>query len=198
MGSRWTTVAIIASGPSLTAEDCSLVEQAGIPAIAVNSSWKLARFCEVIYAGDVCWWDAYGKDIDIDAQLWSCTRQAVAKHKLNHHKAIGGYNSGMRALQFAIEQGADRIILLGFDCSLAHGLHWHGAHERTKNPDAGKVREWRRQFKQVSVKARMKGCEVINCSRHTELTCFEKRDLESVIESINRNVAVEGQQSVPA
>lgn len=178
MGSSW---AIIASGPSLTAEDCALIEASGLPTIAVNSSWKIARFASVLYAGDACWWDQYGSEVDIEADRWTCSRQAAAKHRINHHQASGGYNSGMRAIQFAIERGASRIILIGFDCSLQGGIHWHGPHELTKNPDAARVRKWHGQFKTVAALANLRRCEVINCSRHTELTCFPVRDLESVL-----------------
>lgn len=196
MGSKaWAgkTAAVIASGPSLTAEDCALIEATGLPTIAVNSSWQAARFASILYAGDACWWDAYGHEVDIPAEKWTCSRQAAAKHRINHHTACGGYNSGMRAIQFAVERGAKRVILLGFDCSLRHGVHWHGPHERTKNPDAAKVKNWRSQFKPVAALAEIKKCEVINCSRHTELTCFPVRDLESVIaEHHDSHMAVEG------
>lgn len=181
---RWAghTIAIIASGPSLTAGDCSLVEASGLTAIAVNSSWRLARFASILYAGDKAWWDAYGHEVDIPAEKWTCSRQAAAKHRINHHQAYGGYNSGMRAIQFAVERGASRIVLIGFDCSLANGLHWHGPHELTKNPDAAKVKKWHAQFKTVAALAKLLRCEVINCSRYTELTCFPTQELEAALE----------------
>lgn len=175
-------VAVIASGPSLTQADCDLIEAAGIPTIAVNSSWKMARFADAVYAGDACWWDAYGHEVDIPAEKWTCSRQAAAKHRINHHQAYGGYNSGMRAIQFAVERGAARVILLGFDCSIANGLHWHGAHDRTQNPDEGKVKKWHVQFKTVAALAKLRRCEVINCSRYTELTCFPTQELEAALE----------------
>lgn len=186
-------VAIIASGPSLTAEDCAAVERSGLLTIAVNSSWKMARFADAVYAGDACWWDAYGHEVDMPAEKWTCSRQAAARHGIKHHVAYGGYNSGMRAIQFAVERGAARVILLGFDCSIANGLHWHGAHDRTQNPDEGKVKKWRGQFRAVAALAKLRRCEVINCSRHTELTCFPVRDLESVLaEHHDSHMAVEG------
>lgn len=186
-------VAIIASGPSLTVEDCALIEASGLPTIAVNSSWKTARFASVLYAGDACWWDQYGHEVDIRAEKWTCSRQAATKHRINHHHAYGGYNSGMRAIQFAGERGASRIILAGFDCSLKGGIHWHGPHELTKNPDAARVRKWHDQFKSAAALAKLRLCEVINCSRYTELTCFPTRDLESVLaEHYDSHVAVGG------
>lgn len=180
---KWTgcTVVCIASGPSLTSKDCAQVARAGLPTIAVNSSWKMARFCDVIYAGDSCWWDAYGAEIDIPAERWSCTRQAVQRFGVNHHVVYGEYNSGMRAIQFAIWQGAARVILLGYDCSLVNGSHWHGDHGKTKNPDPKKVSSWHRHFGQVAAEASTAGVDVVNCSRSTALTSFQRVSLEEAL-----------------
>ncbi|ORL58111.1 hypothetical protein [Pseudomonas putida] len=176
-------VACVASGPSLTPGDCETIESARLPTVAVNSSWKAARFCEVIYAGDLAWWDGYGSEIDIDAERWTCTRQAARKHAINHHPVYGAYNSGMRAIQFAVARGASSIVLLGYDCSLSNGIHWHGEHDKSKNPDAGKVAAWFGQFAVAAGEARSAGCRVMNCSRETALTCFERASLHDALVS---------------
>lgn len=183
---RWEnqTAACIASGPSLAAEDCAAVEKAGIPAIAVNSSWKLAPFADVVYAGDLAWWKAYGAEIDIDIEKWTCSSQAAKLYGLNCHKAGGEYNSGLRALQLAIHFGAKRIILLGYDASVKDGVHWHGKHEKTKNPDEARCIKWQRQF----MKLELKGAEVINCTPGSALECFPKMTLSEAI-SLERPAA---------
>lgn len=184
MGSRpWQdkAVVIIASGPSLTKEDCDLVRRSGCPTIAVNSSWKIAPFADVLYAGDACWWDEYGAEVTIPAERWTCSRQAAAKHKIKLHSAYGPYNSGSRAIQFALERGARRVVLLGFDCSVEDGTHWHGDHERTKNPTAEKAASWHRQFAAVALQARVRQAEVINCSRKTVLKAFPTGDLAKAL-----------------
>lgn len=194
-GKPWTgqAVVVIASGPSLTQEDCDLIEQSCFITIAVNSSWKMARFADVLYAGDLAWWKAYGHEVDIPAERWSCTRQATHHFRTKYHHTYGGeFNSGQRAIQFAVERGAARVILLGFDGSVRHGLHWHGPHDKTGNPDEVKVKKWRRQFALVAAQAKRAGCEVVNCSRYTELTCFPMESLENTLESVNRDVALEG------
>ncbi len=176
----WTgkTVACIASGPSLTLADCQAVESAGLPAIAVNSSWQLARFCDVLYAGDSAWWEAYGGAVDIPAERWT--------HNPNVAKALGiqavgkgqsVLNSGYRAIELAIHFGAARVLLLGYDCSVRQGTHWHGDHDKTKNPDHRRCAEWLNQFGRLV----RNGAEVINCSRSTELTCFPRLPLEEAL-----------------
>ena len=191
-----TTFAVIASGPSLTQADCDLIEAAGIPTIAVNDSWRMARFARFVFAGDAAWWDAHIEEIDIVAERWTSSRQAAEAHGLRLYPWAGEYNSGALAICLVVHLRACRVILIGADCSIACGLHWHGAHEKTRNPTADRVRLWHAHYAQAERIAAENGCEVVNCSRHTELTCFPVRDLESVLESVNRDLAVEGQSAV--
>jgi hypothetical protein len=170
----------IASGPSLTASDCELVKQSGIKTVAVNNSWQMATFCNYIYAGDSKWWAVNNDKINISAERWTCSDKAANTYKLHYHIAAGPYNSGMRAIQFGISKGFKSIALLGYDCSLKNGIHWHGSHteEPLRNPDEAKVKKWHDQFKRVSDMAKKQGVSIINCSRYTELECFEKMTLE--------------------
>jgi hypothetical protein len=178
-GFDWTgcTVVCIASGPSLSADDCERVERSGLPTIAVNTSWKMARFAQVLYAGDACWWNANIAEVDIAAQRWTCSGNAATKHEINFHSMCGAYNSGLRAIQLAMDFGAKKILLLGYDCSVKHGTHWHGEHKKTKNPTAAKCHMWQAQFARI----KNKKCEIINCSRVTALSCFTKKPLEEVL-----------------
>ncbi|WP_368655397.1 hypothetical protein ABRY94_11740 [Castellaniella ginsengisoli] len=190
------TVAVIASGPSLTQADCDLIEEAGIPAIAVNDSWRMARFAQIVFAGDGAWWDAHIGAVDIPAARWTSAQPAAERYGLNRYPWAGEYNSGALAVQLAAIQGAERAILIGADCSIARGLHWHGPHEKTKNPTADRVRLWHQHYAQAGAIAAAGGCEVVNCSRHTDLTCFPVRNLESEIERFNRDLAVARQSAV--
>lgn len=172
------TVACIASGPSLRAEDCQLIEAAGLPTIAVNSSWKAARFASAIYAGDPDWWHQYGKEIDIPAERWTHNPNAAQTLGIKANgKGSSVLNSGYRAIELAIELGATRVLLLGYDCSVAAGTHWHGDHDKTKNPDAKRCAVWLNQFARLD----MRGAQVINCSRETALTCFPRMRLEDAL-----------------
>jgi hypothetical protein len=173
----------IASGPSLTASDCELIRESGVKTIAVNNSWQMAPFCNFIYAGDGKWWDEFNDKITIPAERWTCSHTAANVYQINYHIAAGAYNSGMRAIQFGISQGFKNIALLGYDCSLKNGVHWHGPHigETLRNPNELKLAKWKIQFAAVAKNAKKLGVRVINCSRHTELECFEKMSLEEAL-----------------
>ena len=177
---KWTgcTVACVASGPSLCAEDCQALEGAGLPTIAVNHSWQMSRLSDVVYAGDRVWWEQYGHEIDIPAERWTHNPNAAqALGILANGKGQSVLNSGYRAIELAITFGAARVLLLGYDCSVRHGTHWHGDHQKTKNPDHRRCAEWLNHFGRLA----RNGAEVINCSRETALTCFPRMSLEEAL-----------------
>lgn len=177
-----TTFVCIASGPSLNAHDCELVRASDIPTIAVNSSWQLTPWCDHLYAGDLAWWDANISGIPQAPKRWTCTRQASAKYSLNLHEAYGEYNSGLRAIQLAFQLGAERVLLLGYDCTVQCGTHWHGDHADTKNPTESLCRKWNAQHSRLPERER-----VVNCSRDTALTAYRlgmlEKELQKVVDS---------------
>ncbi len=162
------TVAVIASGPSLTQSDCDLVEKAKIPTIAVNMSWRMAPFARILYAGDFVWWEHYRNDITIDAERWTCCERAAKDYEINYHHARGAYNSGLRAVELALEMGASKIMLLGFDASIKSGVHWHENYKKTKNPDELRCHKWLSQFDYL------RGKPIINCAYNSALKQFPK------------------------
>lgn len=176
---------VMASGPSLGFDDYAdvkLVEQCGIKTIAVNSTWKDAPWCDVLYAGDGIWWKYNHKDVDIDAEKWSCSKNPSilygVKYRPRHIKP--GYNSGANAVELAVNvYKASTVIMLGFDCSVKHGVHHHANHKHTRNPDKDRCSRWKPQFK--NLKQKTKHANVINCSRYTEITHFPRADLRETL-----------------
>ena len=175
------SVVIIASGPSLTREDCRAVEQSGLTAVAVNTAWTYARFCHAIYAGDMTWWRNYGADIDIDVPKYTLSQGAAHAFGITHHKSRikSGYNSGLMALEMAINFGASRVLLLGFDCSVKNGTHYHGDHSKTPNPTHAKCKLWMGYAQRLVDMYR--DADIINCSRQTEYDAFPRQSLADAI-----------------
>ena len=50
----------------------------------MNNSWEIVPFCNYIYAGDKNWWDEYNDKINIDAERWTCSPNAVNTYKINY------------------------------------------------------------------------------------------------------------------
>lgn len=172
-----------ASGPSLSREDCVRAEQSGFPVIAVNSTWKRVPFASYIFACDFSWWKASLCHITIPAEKWTDSRAAHRRFGIHFFPEERGspLNSGRRAVEFALWLGAERVLLLGYDCSLSRGTHWHGDHpEGLKNPTAESVRLWQREFDRYAPALNARA-EIINCSAETALTCFRRRQLQEVL-----------------
>lgn len=170
----------IGSGPSLTKADCDLV--AGLPTIVVNDCWKMAQ--GILYAGDLSWWDKYHDKIDrVKGECYTRSATAARKYGLKLFEGTRGkYNSGQKAIELAAHLGASRIILIGFDCSVAKGIHWHGKHlGGLRNPGPNSVKSWHDEFLQMTLQVKLP--PVVNCSRYTELECFPKVALEIALAS---------------
>ena len=174
----------IASGPSLTRADCDLVAKSGAKVCCVNNTWEMFNQVDYLYAGDLKWWKAYSDKISIPVgEKWTCAKSAARLFDVNLHRAAGPFNSGMRAIQWAISQGFKMIGLLGYDCSLKGGTHFHGDHtfEKARKLTNQKVKKWQFQFMKVERQARKEKAKIYNCSRYTELGCFPVAKLEDVL-----------------
>lgn len=175
------TFICIASGPSLTPDDCLCANDSGLPVIAINNSWALVPGCEHIYAADCCWWEEYGAGVTSEAARWCGDEFTARRFGINCLLSAipGSFNSGQRAIELAIHLGASRVLLLGYDCSIRHGIHWHGKHQLLANPDKFSVARWHDEFSRLQAIAG--GAEIINCSHHTQLTCFPRQSLEAAL-----------------
>ncbi|MCS4265006.1 hypothetical protein [Serratia sp. BIGb0163] len=176
-----STMVCIASGPSLTRSDCLLAVKSEYPIIAVNTSWRLVPECQYLFAADFAWWEKHHSSVGISAELWTVSARAHTRYGLNLFMPgdDGSFNSGQRAIQLAEYLGARRIILLGYECSLENGKHWHGDHpDKMHNPTHQEVERWHREF--AALNKSFPDVEIINCSRRTALTCFQKNIPESL------------------
>jgi hypothetical protein len=92
-------------------------------------------------------------------------------------KAYG--NSGAGCVSLALFGDAARVIMLGFDCQHTGGqAHWHGNHPRGL-ANAKQIDRWPKLFEQL--KNDHPEAEILNASRETALTCFERVALEDVL-----------------
>ncbi|WP_237929956.1 hypothetical protein [Buttiauxella sp. S19-1] len=176
------TFICIASGPSLTAYDCAQATDSGLPVIAVNSSWLAVPECQHIFAGDYLWWAHNHDVVSPGAERWTQSQRACDKYGLRFFRPAdsGPFNSGQRAIQLAAHLGAERVILLGYDCTLANGAHWHGRHPATMhNPVPREVSRWHSDFS--SLTGLLPDVEIINASRHTALACFPQSTIEAAL-----------------
>jgi hypothetical protein len=187
------TVAIIASGPSLTKDDCDLIKSYKWPTIVINDSYRIAPFADVLYACDGSWWDVHYPRVkeDYSGELWTQDKNIANKYNINYVKSANkaglgvdniihqGANSGYQCINLAYLWGAKRIVVIGLDCSAdpSGKTHWFGLHQVGLS-NSHPFSRWISSFNVLATDLKKHNIEVINASRRTSLTCFDRRALE--------------------
>lgn len=182
------TVAVLASGPSMSSVVASTVRVAAIPAIVVNETFRLAPWADLLYAADEDWWK-----VTPEAMQFSGMKVSVAKipgvRKLINTGVTGfdpdpacirtGGNSGYQAIHIAAHCGASRILLCGFDM---HGNHWHPEHKHPlKTTPQETYPRWCSRFEVLAVELKDRGVTVLNCTPGSALKVFPMADLNEAL-----------------
>lgn len=177
---------ILASGPSLAWDDYAdvkAVQTAGLKTIAINTTWSAAKFCDVLYAGDLNWWQTNPRHPGLNpaVQKYTCSKKAAVAYGAKYWQRVSkSYNSGANAIDLAANvYKSPLIILLGCDVSLQKGIHHHGAHTKSANPTEKRLHLWHKHF--AAAKAAAPNARIINCSRYTTLKCFEQMPLQQAL-----------------
>lgn len=111
---------------------------------------------------------------------WNVRRVTVVKSidrlLVSEFGIIGwGGNSGFGALNLAVQFGAQRIVLVGFDMRIDKGVHWHGLHKGgLSNPNTKNVERWRRVIDEVAPVLTALGIAVVNASPVSALAAYPK------------------------
>lgn len=203
---RYAAAVVVASGPSLVQEDVDAAvawRDAGPyrAVVVVNNSFLAAPTADMLYAGDLAWFERYAAEAARvflgqvwtgsvpAAQKWPAVRyvRRVEGDKLPRDGiCVGGpvSNSGLQAIYLAACCGAERIALLGFDGGPAPDgrTHWHAPHEAPLRP-CYQSEDWPDLFARGAEQLRARAVAVTNCSRETRLTSFQRTDLKTWISS---------------
>jgi hypothetical protein len=186
---------LIGGGPSITQDQIDLIREAhksgSIYVIAINNAYEIAPWADVLYACDAVWWKwHYEKTLDF--QGLKITRSLKAKQNYpdliwiegeahdqglsrRQDSIVNGRIGGYQAINLAVNFGAKRILLVGFDMRDIGGLsHWHGDHPNMQRPI------WKHRiehFKNMLPDLKERSIEVINCSPGSALDAFPMSDL---------------------
>lgn len=184
MAGDWSQVVCIASGPSLTVEDCEAVRQwrdpeAGRRVIAVNRCFEIAPWADALYAMDRAFWTVYRAQVRaVFAGKLYCRHAGIAGVQRYAGMKPLQSNSGAAAIELAVHLGAKRIVLLGYDAKYqGERRHWHADHPKPLG-NAGSVKKWPAHFERIAKTVR---AEIVNASRDTAIKAFPVVDLESAL-----------------
>lgn len=201
---RRECVAIIASGPSAS-KDAVQILRDRIHVIAINESWRLAPWADVLYGCDAEWWKLRagvpeftglkirGMPSPASAEMVrdenACRKypdlfrvdvETNSEDILSQPGRLGaGGNSGFQAVNLAVQFGATAILLIGFDM---RGSHWHGRHPQPlRNPDESSFPRWRKVLDGAAGKLRSLGVDVVNASPVSALNAYPKMTTERAL-----------------
>jgi hypothetical protein len=193
---RGSRALVVASGPS-AGEALAGIERRPCPTIAVNNSWRLCPWADVLYAGDAEWWatglgDEFpGLKISrsavpgVERVYLQKTGGGLYVNRLLFEPGLlgAGGASGFQALNLAVQFGAADIALVGFDARVDLGAHWHGPHVGLRNPSALTAKSWARHLDAAAPDLTARGIRVVNCSPISALTAYPKLDLREWLNS---------------
>jgi hypothetical protein len=184
--SRWhgATVVCLASGPSLTPADVELVRQwreggDGRRVVVVNTTFRAALWADCLVFVDRAWWGMYREEVtrDFRGAVVTPATGVPGIEKVKFTPPV--LNSGAAAIALAHQFGAQRVVMLGYDCKKTHRkVHWHGDHPPGLG-NGGSMKDWPEQFNRLSLQ--LAGFDVVNASRETALTCFKQAELAEAL-----------------
>ena len=191
------TCVIVASGPSAKTVPLEL-GRGKARFIAINTSWKLAPWADILFACDHSWWKQYNGCPEFEGLKLTTDARASAEFSGVRHvkcrkpedrlilrplNTVGwGSNSGFQCLNLAVQFQCAKIILVGFDMRIDKGLHWHGRHPGDmSNPSSRNIGRWRRAVDNAAGVIKDTGTRVINCSPDSALKAYPKMTFEDAL-----------------
>ena len=130
---KQSTVVCIGTGPSITQRQVDVARERGFVLYVCNNAFKLAPDAALLYGCNYKWWKHYWDEVrDLPCSKWTTNLQAAREFGINwireknapglsispcviHH----GHGSGYSLVSMAHRNGAERIVLLGYDLRYA-------------------------------------------------------------------------------
>ncbi len=178
------TVVIVGGGPSLKNFDLTGIEK--FKSIAVNSAFKLVPNADILFYADTRWWRWNSADIKkvfgtgrivstsscaaafLDPSVVRMGRDYRYQDQDEPLSTTPGYlsgsDSGYMAINLAVQMGASRIILLGFDMQFqGDETHWHPDHPITSQI-TDYVDRFAPTYPRLVQALHKRGIEIIRCT----------------------------------
>jgi hypothetical protein len=168
------------------------VRSSGIAAIAINTTFRLAPWADVLYAADIEWWGHldHHKDAMAFAGLKVSCQPVYGVNILRNTGVLGfdpdpgavrtGGNSGYQAIHIAMHAQASRILLCGFNMRSYDGAdHWHPEHPKGLRRTVPELyQRWCERFEALAASATERNIDIVNVTPDSALEVFRKSTLE--------------------
>jgi len=171
------THVVMATGPSVNKSiadsiygRCSLV--------AVSDAYRIAPWAEALVSADAAWWKAHPDALQFAGKRFGILHDFQGVKGVEKVTAASGTNSGLLGIMVAVQLGAKKIILLGFDMH-SPGTHFFGRHPAPlKSTPPARMEVFKRQFANYMPR----GVSIINCTPNSALNCYPKDSLENCLD----------------
>lgn len=190
-----STIAILASGPSLTREDVEYC-RGKCRTIVIKETVRLAPWADVFYAPDKKFFEYNGwegtamlegfaglrftldhfvsADVATYLQIGDKTGLSLDPTTLNT-----GQDSGYACINLAVLLGATKIVLLGYDMHDDHGRdHWFGSHSWQTRPPYSQMLPF---YPSLVEPLRAAGVTVVNATKGSALECWQYQPLAQAL-----------------
>lgn len=170
--------------------------------IAIKESVDLCPWADAVYGCDAAWWRFRrglpefsgfkitwsGNHLDEYPDLARVKIAPGRKDKFGDGlirtpgTVGGGGNSGFQALNLAVQFGAARIILIGFDM-VEGGKHWYGRNHwpMSNNPDKTNFKRWIGALEGAAPMLKAWGVTVLNASPSSALKSYPVVTIEQAL-----------------
>jgi len=170
--------------------------------IAVNEAYKLGDWVDILFFGDAAYMKANKEQLlrfkglrvtcaegqPADRRFKFLKRHLVPKTdnygiSTEQSTLCWNNNSGSAAINLAVQLGAKKVILFGFDMKVDEGKnqHWHKAYKGDPRLLPSTFRKHLTPFSKIAEDLEMLGVEVINCSPDSEITVFPKMNFKDIV-----------------
>lgn len=186
------TVGVVATGPSLTREDCAYLRERVDGVIAVNRAYEFIPEADILYGTDgLKFWEWYPEARAFPGLKWALTPTNYDIPLLRYTGDEGldldpdalrsGQNSAYAAINLAVHLGAARVVLLGVD--LRPGVDRAHDHCHPPHPNRSVVNYLTAMqcFTTIISPLEALRVEVVNCSPGSWLRVFPRRPLREVL-----------------
>lgn len=170
--------AVLATGPSLSQSVVDSVK-GRCNVVAVSNAYKLAPWADAMVSCDASWWNNNPEAMGFQGRKFTTAPDWQGLSDLERVPGVvSGTNSGLLGLMVAVQLGATRIMMIGYDM---RGTHFFGPHPAPlRNPNAARFEVFKKQFERY----KPLGVEIVNCTPGSALKAYQMADLhESLAQS---------------
>lgn len=195
---RGETALIVGTGPSAGMLPLGIA-YGKARCIAIKSAWQFVPWAEALYGCDRGWWIANRGVPEFMGLKFTPSPGAARVFRLRQTKVKpgarivldppstlgcgllrGGGHSGWQAINLAVQFGARRIVLAGFEMTLQYGHRFNGGSAGVAKADAGRVERWRKEMDDAVEEFTKIGCDVINATPGSALRNYPRASLQEL------------------